>query len=110
VSVSLSSIVSRLPVGRSRNMDSSASMGTKFLSSLQCSHQLCTQPSLVANGCGGVFPNVKLLRHEAAHSPPPSAEVKNELSYKYTPTFTFMVHPLVQQRYSLPFISNLDYL
>jgi hypothetical protein len=33
---------------------------------------------------------VKWLGHEADHSPPPSAEVKNTWSHTFTPQYTFM--------------------
>jgi hypothetical protein len=39
---------------------------------------------------GGYFPRSKAPGHEADHSPPPSAEVKNALNYSSFPTYIFM--------------------
>jgi hypothetical protein len=39
---------------------------------------------------GSLSPGVKLLRREADHSPPPSAEVKKVLIYTSTALYTFM--------------------
>ena len=39
----------------------------------------------------GSFPEVKRSRSEVNHSPPSSAEVKNEWSYTPTPLYVFMV-------------------
>jgi len=38
---------------------------------------------------GALFPGVKRPGHEADHSPPPSAKVKNAWSYTSTPTVRF---------------------
>jgi hypothetical protein len=40
-------------------------------------------------GTGDIFPGVKLLGHEADHSPPNSAEVKKIWIYTSTPPYAF---------------------
>jgi len=49
-------------------------------------------------GTGCSFPAGKLPGHEADHSPPSSAEVKNECLYNSTPLFIFMWWCLVKKR------------
>jgi hypothetical protein len=46
---------------------------------------------------------VKRPGREAGHSPPSSAEVKNEWSYTSTPQYVFMAWCLVKHRENLPF-------
>jgi hypothetical protein len=41
-------------------------------------------------GTGGSFPGGKAAGHEAGHSPPPSAEVKNTWIYTSTTIYAFM--------------------
>ena len=38
-----------------------------------------------------VSPGVKLLEHEAHHSPPYNSEVKNEWGFISTPPYAFMI-------------------
>ena len=45
---------------------------------------LCEPPSLLFIGYWGSYLEVKLPVHEAGHTPPPTAEVKNEWSYATT--------------------------
>jgi len=47
-------------------------------------------------GCRS-FPGVKLLGHEANHSPPSSAEVKNAWNYTPTPPTVFMAWYLIKK-------------
>jgi hypothetical protein len=46
-------------------------------------------------GSGGSFLGVKRPDHEADHSPPLSAEVKNAWSYISSPTYVFMAWFLI---------------
>jgi hypothetical protein len=46
---------------------------------------------------GALSLGIKQLGHEADHSPPPSAEVKNAWSYTSTPQYVFMAWCLVKQ-------------
>jgi hypothetical protein len=47
---------------------------------------------------------VKWLGHEADHSPPSSAKVKNAWSYTSTPQYVFMAWYLVKERDNFTFI------
>jgi hypothetical protein len=49
----------------------------KFFSSAQKPNRFWDPPSLLSNDCLDSFPRMKLLGHEACHSPTSSAEVKN---------------------------------
>jgi len=62
-------------------------------------------PSLLFNGYWGSYLEVKLPVREAGHSPPPSAEVKNEWSYATTPPIC--LHGV--ERCKLPFFFTLTY-
>jgi hypothetical protein len=53
---------------------------------------------------------VKRPGHEADHSPPSSAEVKNAWSYTSTPQYVFMAWCLVKHRDNFTFTSNLRVL
>jgi hypothetical protein len=52
---------------------------------------------------GSLSLGVKWLRHEADHSPPSSAEVKNASSYISTPQYIFMASCLVKHRDNITF-------
>jgi hypothetical protein len=54
-------------------------------------------PALYEMGIGGSSPEEKQPRHEADHSPPSSAEVKNAWSYTSTPSILFMAWYLMKQ-------------
>jgi hypothetical protein len=63
---------------------------------------------------GSVFPGVKRPVREANHSPPCSAEAKNEWSYTSTPQYVFVARCLVKHRdnftsifYLYPVVLNL---
>jgi len=63
-------------------------------------------PGLLSNGYQGFFPwRVKQLGHEADHSPPSRAEVKNAWSYTSTRPYAFMAWYLVKHRDSFTFTS-----
>jgi hypothetical protein len=47
-------------------------------------------PASYLTGTSGSFPGGKAAGHEADHSPPSSAEVKNAWSYTSTPQYVFM--------------------
>jgi hypothetical protein len=49
-----------------------------------------SHPTSYPMGTRGSFPGLKRPRREADHSPPYSAEVKNEWSYTSTPQYAFM--------------------
>ena len=62
------------------------SRGEKLSSSAKLPHRLWFPPSLLLQTVTAAFsPAVKQLQHEANHSPPSSAEVKNERSCTSTP-------------------------
>jgi len=50
---------------------------------------------------GELSPRVKQLGHEADHSPPSSAKVKNTWSCTTIPTYIFMVWCLIEHRICL---------
>jgi hypothetical protein len=58
-----------------------------IFSSSSCSDHLWSQPDLLSDGYRGYIPGVKRPRprHEADHSPPYIAEVKNASSFNSTP-------------------------
>jgi hypothetical protein len=70
---------------------SSPGRGWEFFSSPPRSDRLWGPPSLLSKGHQWVFPwGVKRRKHEADHSPPSSAEVKNAWKYTSTPQYAFM--------------------
>jgi hypothetical protein len=61
-------------------------------------------PSLLSNGYQGALSSgVKQLGHEADHSPPSSAKVKNMWHYISTPQYIFMVWCSVKHRDNFTF-------
>ena len=65
--------------------------GEKFSSSAKLPHRLWFLPSLLLRTVtAALSPAVKQLGHEANHSPPSSAEVKNERSCTSTPPYAFI--------------------
>jgi hypothetical protein len=54
-------------------------------------------------GTGGSLPGVRRQEHEADHSPPSSAEVKNAWSCTYIATYVVMSWCLVKHRDSFNF-------
>jgi len=59
--------------------------GREFFSSPLHLYQLWAHPVSSQMGIRGSFPGVKWLGHEADHSTPSGAEVKNTWSYTFTP-------------------------
>jgi len=55
---------------------------------------------------GALSLEVKRLRREADHSPPPNAEVKNAWSYTSTSPYVFMVYCLVKHRDNFTFFTS----
>jgi hypothetical protein len=64
---------------------SSPGRGWQFFSTPPCPNWLWNPSRLLSNGYQGLFPWL-----EADHSPPSSAELKNEWSYISTPQYAFM--------------------
>jgi hypothetical protein len=62
-----------------------------------------THPAPYPVGTGGSFLGVKQSGREANHSPPSSAEVKNECSYTSTPQYVVMAWCLVMYRDNFTF-------
>jgi len=60
----------------------------RFSSSPKHPDQLRGPSSLLLDGQYSSFPGVKWQGHEANHSPPSGAEVKNEWSYTSTPSIS----------------------
>jgi hypothetical protein len=54
-------------------------------------------------GTWGSFPGGKVAGHEADHSPPSSAEVKNEWNYTSIPQYVFMAWCLLKHRGNFTF-------
>jgi hypothetical protein len=55
-------------------------------------------PSLLSNGCPGLFPGAKCQGFEADHSPPTSAKVKKVWIYTSTPPYVFVAKCLVMHK------------
>jgi hypothetical protein len=62
-------------------------------------------PASYPMGTTGSFPGGKAARHEADHSPPSSAKVKNAWSYTSTPQYVLMAWCLVKHRDNFTFTS-----
>jgi hypothetical protein len=63
-------------------------------------------PSLLSKILGDLTPEVKRLGHEAEHSPPSSAEVKNAITP--LPQYIFMAWCLVKDRHNFIFTFTDD--
>jgi len=86
-----SSVVTGWMIGGSR-----PGRGWEFFSSPPRPYRLWGLSSLLSNGYQGLFPcGVKRQGHEANHSLPSSAEVKNAWSYTFTPPIR--LHGVVPQ-------------
>jgi hypothetical protein len=77
---SLVGVAARVQIGWPRRRDSIPDIGD--FSSPKRPDQLSGPPSLLYNEPGALFPSVKLMGHEADHTPPSNAE--NEW-WSYTP-------------------------
>jgi len=58
---------------------------------------------------GALSLGIKRPRCEADHSPPSSAELKNEWSYTSIPQYVFIAWCLVKHRNNFTFLSSLYY-
>jgi hypothetical protein len=74
---------------------------------IQVSMGVVIHPASYPMGTSDSFPGVKLPGHEADHSPPSSAEVKNAWSYTSTHQYVFMAWCLVTHRDNFIFYFTL---
>ena len=75
---------------------SNPSRSRRFCFSPKCPDWLWGPINLLFNRYQGYFSPVKRLWHEADHSPPSSAKVKNELSHTSTSLYAFTAWAFIQ--------------
>jgi hypothetical protein len=95
-------MVTKLQVGKQRNWNSICGRG-KASFSITTIYRSALGPTLSPTQCvpGPISPGIKQLAHEADHSPPTSAEVKNSWSHTSIPPQVFTALS-TEQLYFLP--------
>jgi hypothetical protein len=78
-------VVTRLRTGRPTTHGSIPDRSKGFFSSPKRTGRLGVQPSPLSSRCRGRFPGLMRRKREADHSPPSSAEVKNDWGYASNP-------------------------